>query len=83
MAQIPLTGDLKVLDFGSGFFVQADQGQTSHTSLLAAILIELRVHTQYLQAMNLNIIQDDPAQMRLDAASDPSSLTTFNPTVGS
>jgi len=42
--------------------------------------MELRVHTQYLQAMNIGIVNDDPAQMRIDTALDPSSLTPFTAT---
>lgn len=37
---------------------------------LVNILIEMRVHTQYLAAMNQNIILDDPQSIRADVTMD-------------
>jgi hypothetical protein len=76
-----LASDLKLLDPSTGTFVQVDTGGIS--LLLINILIELRVHTHYMKAMNLGLISDSAAQLRLDVCQDPSSLTPFTPTVSS
>ena len=75
--------DLKLLDPAAGRFCDVDYGNNSQGLILLNILIELRVMTQYLAAMNIGIINDEPAQMRMDAASDPSSLTPFTATSNS
>lgn len=75
--------DLRLLDPATGKFMDVDYGNLSTGLMLLNILIELRVHTQYLQAMNMGIINDDPAQMRMDATNDPSSLTPFTATSNS
>jgi hypothetical protein len=72
--------DLKLLDPATGTFDDLDGGSQTTRILLLNILMELRVHTQYLQAMNIGIVNDDPAQMRIDTALDPSSLTPFTAT---
>jgi hypothetical protein len=60
---------------GSGQFVQVDGGQDAQFNLLLAILVELRVQSQYLQALNPQIT-DDLNSLRADQVSDPASLTT-------
>ena len=76
-----LQADLKLLDPSSNSWVQVDTGGVE--LLLLNILLELRVHSAFMQVMNSELITDDLSQMRLDACSDPSSLTSFTPTVSS
>lgn len=57
----------------TGLFVQLDGGQESNFNLLFAILIELRVHSIYLQAQNPQIA-DDLNTLRADQTDDPLSL---------
>ena len=59
----PIDGMAENYDLWPGF-VQAPPADV----LLANILIELRVHTQYLAVMNTGIVADSPEQMRLDEA---------------
>ena len=77
---INLDTDIKLLDPAGNSFDVVDFGQNSVGLLLLNILMELRVHTQYLQTMNMGIVSDDPIQMRLDQVNDPSSLNIFTPT---
>lgn len=58
----------------SNGFQDVDQGRTSEYNLLLNILIELRVHSQFLAVQNQGLIGDSLEQMRVDAVSDPSSL---------
>ena len=75
-----LGSDLKLFDPTQGNFVDLDGGKSSTFAVLYAILVELRVHTQYLAAMNTGIINDDPASIRTDVSSDPGLIQIFNPT---
>lgn len=72
--------DLKLLDPATGMFDDVDYGNMSQGLILLNILIELRVQSAFLQAQNVGIVSDDLPQMRLDAASEPTSLTQFNAT---
>lgn len=54
--------------------VPMDGGSQSQIALLAGVLIELRVQTQYLQAIAAGVVMnDDPQQLRIDQYND----TTF------
>lgn len=64
-----------IYDHAQQKFLTLDEGASAQQTLLTEILIELRVHTQYLQAMNLTIVDETPEQLRIDQANDPSSLT--------
>jgi hypothetical protein len=75
--------DLKLLDPAVGKFMDVDYGNLSQGLILLNILIELRVMNQFMSAMNIGIINDDLAQMRLDMTLDPSSLTPFTATSSS
>ena len=48
--------------------VVGDPGSKGLGLLLTNILIELRLHTQYLAAMNTGIVLDDPQTLRVDEA---------------
>ena len=69
--------DLKILDPATGLFIDIDFGNVTQGQLLLNILLELRVLTMYMQAMNVGIVADDPMQLRLDAANDPPNLAPF------
>jgi len=75
-----LVSDIKILDPGSGLFCPTDYGQMGDSVVLLNILIELRVHSIYLQAMNPGLVTEDLAQLRIDVANDPTSLTPYTPT---
>ncbi len=72
--------DLKINDATQGAFVDLDNGNAATFAVLYAILVELRVHTIYLAAMNTGIINDDPSSLRNDVSSDPGSIQQFNAT---
>jgi len=61
------------------FFAQnvpIDGGNQSTIALLAGILIELRVQTQYLQAIASGVVaNDDPQQLRNDVYADTTFIT--------
>ena len=59
----------------AGMFQVVDTGQLSQSNLLLNILIELRVHTMYLASQNINDVDDQPEQLRVDVTNDPSFMT--------
>ena len=75
-----LSPDIKILDPSTGFFAPIDGGSNGDSTVLLNILMELRVHTIYLQAMSQGIVNDEPSQLRLDVVSDPGSFQTLTPT---
>ena len=75
-----LSTDLKLLDPATGLFAPLDGGSNGDSLILQNILIELRVHTLYLQAMNPGLIAEDPAQLRIDVVNDPTSFAPYTPT---
>ena len=58
-------------------FVDLDSGKVSEASLLLNILIELRIHSVFLQAMNPVLVSEDLNQLRADMVSEPQSITTI------
>ena len=72
--------DVKLFSPDAQAFCAVDGGASAISNILLNILMELRVHTQYLQAMNIGIVNDDPAQMRIDTFNDPSSLNLYTET---
>ena len=77
---VNLGADLKLFDPTQGTFVDLDGGKSATFAVQYATLVELRVLTQYLAAMNTGIINDDPASLRADVSSDPGLIQTFTPT---
>lgn len=68
---------LQILDPSRGQFVYLDAGQIGSEALLLNILIELRIHSMILQAMNPGgIVTDDLTQLRVDAVTDPATFQT-------
>lgn len=68
---------LQIYDPSLNQFVRCDAGELGTEALLLNILVELRIHSMILQAMNPGgIVTDDLTQLRRDAVSDPA---TFNP----
>jgi hypothetical protein len=57
-----------------GQFEFVDGGQLGVETLLLNILMELRVHSVYLQAQNPQVA-DDLNNLRLDVVNDPLSFT--------
>ena len=72
-----LPSDARLFDHVHGTWMDVDFGAQDIGSLLMNILIEMRVHTRYLQAMNPGIVSDEPETMRQDVMNDPSSLTYY------
>jgi hypothetical protein len=65
---------IKIYDPAVNAYVQVDGGAVSQSALLLNILIELQVHTMYLQNMSIDLVNDDPAQLRLDAVNNTSNI---------
>lgn len=57
-----------------GTLQDIDEGRRAEYNLMLNILIELRVHTIYLQAIAVGTVDDQPEQLRIDVTNDPSSL---------
>ena len=64
---------LNTFDASRGQFVNVDAGQVGTEALLLNILIELRIHSLFLQAMNPQI-KDDLSALRADVVNDPPSF---------
>ena len=64
---------LQLYDASRGQFVYVDAGKLGTEALLLNILIELRVHSLYLGAMNPQI-RDDLSALRADSVNDPPSF---------
>lgn len=65
---------IRIYDPAVNAYVQADTGQVSQSTLLLNILIELQVHTMYLQQMHLGVVEDNPIQLRNDVINNPSTI---------
>jgi hypothetical protein len=65
---------IQLYDPNSNSYVQLDSGRVSQEMLLVNILIELQVHTMYLQQMHTGVVDDDPIQLRKDIVNNPSTI---------
>jgi len=65
---------ISIFDPAVNTYVNVDGGQISQSALLLNILIELRVHTMYLQQMNMGVVEDSPHRLRIDEYNNPSNI---------
>ena len=65
---------IRIYDPAVNAYVQADTGQVSQSTLLLNILIELQVHTMYLNQMSIGVVEDNPIQLRTDIINSPSNI---------
>jgi hypothetical protein len=66
---------LQIFDPARNQFVVVAADQVGMETLLLNILIEARIQSMMIQAMNPRIVDDDLSNLRKDAVSDPA---TFN-----
>ena len=70
---------ISLYDPDTRIFSSVDGGQQAQATLSLNILIELRVQTNILLAVNAGIVMDDPEQLRMDVVNAvlPSQQTTL------
>lgn len=61
---------ISIYDPDLRIFTSVDTGQQAQSTLMLNILIELRVHTMYLQTQSMGAINSDPEQLRMDVVGD-------------
>lgn len=65
---------IRIYDPAVSAYVQVDTGQISQSALLLNILVELQVHTMYLQQMTMGVVEDNPITLRNDIINNPSAI---------